>query len=597
MSRSSKRFSVALSFPGEYRPFVKHVAACLAQNLGRERIFFDEFCEAELARPSLDIYLQELYHAESELIAVFLCAEYDHKEWCGLEWRAVRDLIKGRQTSGVMPLRFDQTVIPGLFSIDGYVWIGGRTPEQVAGLILERHRLSVQDMTARSALPATRHAPAAAPPYDPPIVISVHGIRTAARWQKSLADLLSLYDIKHRAHDFGHYGLQRFVWQSSRQRKINEFYDFYGDLVREQRVGVDPANYRSRPSIVAHSFGTYIVGHAMQKYSDVRFDKIILCGSILPVDFDWSTLFHRDQVNFVRNEYGPQDRWASIVGNFIEGSGASGSEGFQLLSTVVSQERFEYFDHSDYFHKQHIENNWLPVLRKEPSPLQIQHGRNMHGDTGLFVATLNASAAIDDECFANLPEYPLSRCPRGLSTSWIEINPDIYTFLFDRRTDGVCGYINAMPIEDECFDKVKAGKKRDNEITSDDIVAFLPGQRMKLYLMSVAISPSLRRANQGLLQEPLERLVNAFVGKLYYYAVNHRVRVTEVVAIGWTKPGKKLCEALGMQPVGNDQDGHCIYWLDFNAEPVRSARPLFPSVSRLWEAYRRMAEEDEGARR
>jgi hypothetical protein len=215
----------------------------------------------------------------------------------------------------------------------------------------------------------------------------------------------------------------------------------------------------------------------------------------------------------------------------------------------------------------------------------------MHDDISQFVTTLNATAAIDDVCFANLLGYNLSKVPRGLSTTWIGINPDIYTFIFDRHHERVCGYINAMPIVDDCFEKIKAGQIRDNEITSDDIVPFLRDQTMKLYLMSVAIDPSLRRANQGLLQEPLERLVNGFVGKLYYYAVNHQIRVTEIVSVGWTESGRKLCEAFGMVPKGNDKDGHPIYWMEFGLGPTRSARSIFPSVQRLSETYARLAKQ------
>jgi hypothetical protein len=306
-----------------------------------------------------------------------------------------------------------------------------------------------------------------------------------------------------------------------------------------QGAGIDLADYRLRPSIIAHSFGSYIVGYAMQKYPDIRFDKVILCGSILPVEFDWSTLFHRDQVNFVRNEFGAQDFWASIVGSFIRDTGSSGTDGFQLLSTVVSQESFEYFEHSDYFHKHHIENHWLPVLRKEPSPLQIRHGRNMDDDMDKFVTTLDATAAIDDICFANVPDYEKSKIPRGLSREWVGVNPDIYTFVFDRRDDKVGGYINAMPVSNECFDKIKAGEIRDNQITSNDVVAFLRNQTLKVYLMSVVIDPVLRRASQGLFQEPFERLVTALIGKLYYHAINHQILVTELVAVGWTDQGKK----------------------------------------------------------
>ena len=69
-----KRFKVALSFPGERRGFVEKVASLLASCIGKERVLYDKYYEAEFARPNLDTYLLNLYHDESELIAVFLCA-------------------------------------------------------------------------------------------------------------------------------------------------------------------------------------------------------------------------------------------------------------------------------------------------------------------------------------------------------------------------------------------------------------------------------------------------------------------------------------------------------------------------------------------
>jgi hypothetical protein len=121
MSIEQKRFRIALSFPGEHRPFVQQIAERLARHVGRDRVLYDQYYEAEFARPNLDTYLQRLYHDESDLIAVFLCADYERKEWCGLEWRALGDLIKRRQACAIMPLRLDDTEIPGLFSTDGYV--------------------------------------------------------------------------------------------------------------------------------------------------------------------------------------------------------------------------------------------------------------------------------------------------------------------------------------------------------------------------------------------------------------------------------------------------------------------------------------------
>ena len=155
MNTQPKRFRIALSFPGEHRPFVEQVAKRLASHVGQDRVLYDKYYEAEFARPDLDTYLQRLYHDESELIAVFLCADYERKEWCGLEWRALRDLIKRRKTSAIMPLRFDNTEIPGLFSTDGYVWIGNRTPHEVADVILQRLQINPETSVPTQPVPPT----------------------------------------------------------------------------------------------------------------------------------------------------------------------------------------------------------------------------------------------------------------------------------------------------------------------------------------------------------------------------------------------------------------------------------------------------------
>jgi hypothetical protein len=132
------RFEVALSFPGEKRQFVADVAEGL--KAAGVSVFYDHYYEADLAVPDLDLVLQRVYHEQSELIVVFLCREYQNKDWCGLEWRALRDLIKTRRGDSLMPFRFDDTAVPGLFSIDGYVDVRNRTPGETVALILTRLR-------------------------------------------------------------------------------------------------------------------------------------------------------------------------------------------------------------------------------------------------------------------------------------------------------------------------------------------------------------------------------------------------------------------------------------------------------------------------
>jgi subtilisin family serine protease len=134
-----KRFVVALSYPGERREYVKDVVFALRDlEIPRDRIFYDRYHQAELAVPNLDTRLQRIYRDESELIVIFISAEYERKDWCGLEWRAIRDIIKRRDDADVMPLRFDDTEVPGLFSIDGYIDLRKNDPERVADLIVKR---------------------------------------------------------------------------------------------------------------------------------------------------------------------------------------------------------------------------------------------------------------------------------------------------------------------------------------------------------------------------------------------------------------------------------------------------------------------------
>ena len=105
MEETHRRFRVGLSFPGEKRDYVRRVAESLTAALGRENILYDEYLEAELARPDLDLYLGALYREDTQLLVPFLCADYQQKKWCHLEWRQIRDLLFKLEDERIMPFR------------------------------------------------------------------------------------------------------------------------------------------------------------------------------------------------------------------------------------------------------------------------------------------------------------------------------------------------------------------------------------------------------------------------------------------------------------------------------------------------------------
>lgn len=134
-------FKVALSFPGEKRGYVSNVVDLLKVNLGKDQVFYDFDYQSQLARPDLDTLLQSIYRHNCDLVVVFLCKEYAEKEWCGLEWRAVKDIIKSKETERVMFVRFDDVQMEGVFSIDGYIDANHFSEAEVSKFILERVEL------------------------------------------------------------------------------------------------------------------------------------------------------------------------------------------------------------------------------------------------------------------------------------------------------------------------------------------------------------------------------------------------------------------------------------------------------------------------
>ena len=135
---SKHHFDVALSFPGEYRNYVEGVAKELERLIGPDSYFYDANYKAQLARPQLDVLLQDIYGNRSNLVVVFLCQSYQDKEWCGIEFRAIREIINNRQNEKIMFVKMDNGKVDGVFKTDGYIDSGTHKPEEIASFIKER---------------------------------------------------------------------------------------------------------------------------------------------------------------------------------------------------------------------------------------------------------------------------------------------------------------------------------------------------------------------------------------------------------------------------------------------------------------------------
>jgi hypothetical protein len=176
-------------------------------------------------------------------------------------------------------------------------------------------------------------------------------------WQKEMTPLLAKASFIPDPCDFGYFRALQLLWPHSRRKKVESFVKDYTEECNRLGAGT--------PSIIAHSYGTYIAGEAMLKYPEIKFDRMILCGAILPTDFPWDELAKNGQVNAVLNQYGGQDFWAWIVAWVVDDAGQSGRYGFKSQAACLTQLAHPEFRHSDYFYDLNCEQNWVPFLNGE----------------------------------------------------------------------------------------------------------------------------------------------------------------------------------------------------------------------------------------
>ena len=131
-----RTYDVALSFAGEDREYVEQVAEQLRE-LGVS-VFYDRFEEVELWGKDLAEHLGRVYGSDARFVVLFLSRAYAAKAWPRHEkqFALARQISTGEER--VLPVRFDETEIPGLPSTIGYLDLRVLTPAKVAELIRQK---------------------------------------------------------------------------------------------------------------------------------------------------------------------------------------------------------------------------------------------------------------------------------------------------------------------------------------------------------------------------------------------------------------------------------------------------------------------------
>lgn len=194
-------------------------------------------------------------------------------------------------------------------------------------------------------------------------VVLLHGIRTSAQWQGRLRRLLERPGLTEvQPIKVGFVDVFTFLLPMIRKLPINE-------VRKKLDHAVELAGDRELV-IVAHSFGTYTLARILEEFPRIRPIRVILCGSVLPLNYQWAKLRQQPQV---LNDYGSRDYWPALATLMSWGYGPSGTFGFGFPGI---RDRAHAHGHSDFFTDEFVNRFWVPFVH-EGRIVESEHDSNV----------------------------------------------------------------------------------------------------------------------------------------------------------------------------------------------------------------------------
>lgn len=144
------------------------------------------------------------------------------------------------------------------------------------------------------------------------------------------------------------------------------------DRVTQQIKNTIAANPDAELTIIAHSFGTYVVSRILDEDFGIKLTRLIMCGGIVPRDYRWDKIarFNSQKANAnvdIVNEFSAGDRWPILARHSTYGYGDVGTIGCQDINV---RDRRHYIPHSGYLKDTFAKQHWVPFFNPAPQPPQ-----------------------------------------------------------------------------------------------------------------------------------------------------------------------------------------------------------------------------------
>jgi len=129
----TRKYDVALSFAGENREFVEQVATHLKSK--GISVFYDNHHKTSLWGKDLYQHLNVIYKELARCCVIFISEHYPIKLWTKHELKAAQSRDFVDEIEYILPVRFDDTLVPGINPTIGYLDARTITPNELAEII------------------------------------------------------------------------------------------------------------------------------------------------------------------------------------------------------------------------------------------------------------------------------------------------------------------------------------------------------------------------------------------------------------------------------------------------------------------------------
>ncbi len=136
MSNETYEFDIAISYAGEDRSYAEALADVLC-NRG-VHVFYDKYEKAVLWGKDLYSHLSDLYQNKAQYCVIFISQHYATKVWTKHELKAAQARALNEKKEYILPVRLDETEIPGILPTTAYLTWERETIESIVNAILTK---------------------------------------------------------------------------------------------------------------------------------------------------------------------------------------------------------------------------------------------------------------------------------------------------------------------------------------------------------------------------------------------------------------------------------------------------------------------------